>query len=223
VIVFFSVTICFAQDTIEHKNRLTGSVIERYYVLKSNPQIKQGPYKAFFKRKVLIAAGNYKNDKKTGTWDFYATAGNLIQKFNYDSNSYLYEGPLPKKSDFAFLFDRQINKTDTVTRPIKIGGTYYGFIPYLNIFKLPFDTMDIDTDYLDAVVELLVSPGGRLADYKVHLTSDYYQYNQTFSLSLDLFNEADKVFIPAKLNGQPILARVLIKCSINRDDGLDFY
>jgi hypothetical protein len=223
VIVLFSVNRCFAQDTIERKNKLTDSVIERFYVLKSAPQVKQGPYKAFFRRKVLIAAGNYKNDKKVGTWNFYATTGNLIEKFNYDTNSLLYEGPLPKGSPIGFLFDEKINKTDTVTRPIKIGGTYYGFIPYLNVFKLPFDTEDINTDFINAIIELLISPGGRLADYKVHLISERYQYDQTFNLSTDLFSEADKTFVPAKLNGRPILCRIMIKCSISHDDGLNFY
>jgi hypothetical protein len=225
VIILFSAANSFAQDTVERKNRLTDSVLERFYVLKSDETIKQGPYKALFKRRITVAFGHYTQNKKTGIWDFYGTNGNLIEKYNYDTNTFLYEGYLKKNSYLAFMFDEKINKTDTVTRPIKIGGSYYGYIPYLNIFQLPFDAnaTDTNTDYINAVIELLVSPGGRLADYKVHLDSKYYNYHETYTLDVNLLNEEDRIFVPALLNGEPILSRVFINCYINRQGGLDFY
>ena len=98
------------------------------------------------------------------------------------------------------------------------------FVPYLNAFQVPFDTFETVIQSFQVEVELLISPLGRLADYKVHLYSDYYQYNHTYSLDVNLFSEADKTFLPATLNGKGILCRVFIKCIIiNGDGGLDYF
>ena len=213
---------CFGQETIGKKNRLSASVIERFNVLKSDRETKNGPYKAFFRRKTLIASGNYINGKKTGVWDFYDTEGKLSQKFNYDKNLFIYVTRLDTTSDLRFLFDEKLKKTDTVTRPLKIGEPYYGYISYVNIFRLPFDAFDVNTDVFEAEIELLISPMGRLAEYKVHLVSPYYEYDHTISLDVNLFSDEDRSFMPATLNHKPILSRIFIKCAVT-SKGLDFY
>ncbi len=222
IIALLFTTICYAQDTVERKNRLTDSVIERFYVRKENDKINQGPYKAFFKRRTLIATGNYNNNKRIGLWHFYSTKGRLIEKFNYDANKLTYEAALDTNTDLSFLFDDKIVKTDTVTRPLKIGGSYYGFIPYVNAFQVPFDTMYINTDYFEATVELLISPGGRLADFKIYIKSDSYRYTHVFSLSPGLFSQADQTFIPATINKKAVLSRIIIKCDVTGSGRLDF-
>jgi len=184
--------------------------------------MRNGPYKALFRRKTVIASGNYTNGKKTGIWNFYGTDGKLAQTFNYDSNSFSYVARLDTGSDLQFMFDEKLKKTDTVTRPLKIGEPYYGYIPYVTIFRLPFETFDVNTDLFEATVELLISPMGRLAEYKVHLVSPFYQYDHTINLDVNLFSDEDKTFVPATLNHKPILSRIIIKCSVT-NNGLDFY
>jgi hypothetical protein len=224
IISLLYISNCCAQDTVDRKNWLTSSVIERYRILKTNEKTKVGAYKAFYKRRTLIARGNYAKGLKTGIWTFYDNDGSLNEKYDYDKSEFLFIAPLnDTATDIQYRFDANITNTDRLTRPLKPGGIYYGFIPYINIFKLPFNTEGINMDYFDAVVELLVSPGGRLADYKVHLLSKAYQYNQTINLSVGLFQEDDKQFVPATLNHQPILARIFIHCSVNSDGSLDFY
>jgi hypothetical protein len=222
IYVLFFINNCFGQDTVELRNRLSDSVIERFYVLKSDKQIKEGLYRAFFKRKKIIASGNYHINKKTGIWNFFKPNGRFVQRFNYDSNTLLYESVFDTLADVSYRIDKKLKLNDTVTRPVKAGGIYYGFIPYLNAFKLPFDATDINTDYFDATVELLISPLGRLADYKVHLYSAYYQYNQTFNLDVSLFSEADRSFIPLTINHQPTISRITINCYVTPRGGLDF-
>ncbi len=219
----FYLTNAFAQDTVEQKNRLSDYVIERFYVLKSDPKVKQGPYKAFLRRKTLIAMGNYNKGKKTGIWTFYESDGRLVERFNYNTNTLLNEAPLDTGSNIQYLFDVKAKEADKLTRPLKIGGSYYGFLPYVNAFKLPFDVTDVNTNSFDAYIELLVSPGGRLAEYKVHVASDEYQYKQVTVLSSDLFKEEDKQFIPATLNDEPILSRILIRCYVTRYGELNFF
>jgi len=221
-VIVWCVSDCFGQDTVERKNRLTDSVTERYYVLKSNPEIKQGPYKAFFRRRTLIAIGNYNKNIKTGTWQFYNTGGVLVQKYNYDKKIFTYGSPMYDTGDLSFLFDDTLKKGDKIALPLKIGGSYYGFIPYVSLFRVPFETWDIQTDSFEASIELLISPMGRLADYSVHIQSGFYEYDRIFKLDINLFDEADRTFKPATLNGVPVLSRIIIKCFITSSGGLDF-
>lgn len=197
-------------------------MIERFSVLKSDRETKNGPYKALFRRKTVIADGMYTNGKKTGIWNFYDKHGKLSQTFNYDENSLNYVARLDTDSDLKFVFDEKIQQTDTVTRPLKVGEPYYGYIPFVTIFRLPFSADDVFIDSFDAQVELLISPMGRLAEYKVHLVSNFYKYDHTISLDVNLFSEEERAFVPATLNHKRILSRIFIKCFVT-DKGVDFY
>jgi len=222
-VVIFCTTDCFAQDTLRSKkNWLTDSVIERYNVLRSDPSVKDGPYKAFFKRKTMIASGNFKNGKHTGIWQFFDPRGRLVEKYDYDKNNFTYIAPIYARSYLSYLLDDTLKKGDRVTRPLKIGGVYYGFIPYVSLFQVPFDTFDVNTAAFEANIELLISPLGQLANYTVRLSSQYYEYDQTFNIDVHLFDEADRTFLPATLNGRPVMSRIIIKCVVNPDGKLDF-
>ena len=205
------------------KNKLTDSVTERFEVLKTNREVKNGAYKAFFRRKTVIADGNFTNGVKTGTWNFYNREGKLNQTYNYDNKTLGYLSQLDSTDNLSYRFDSKIVATDVVTRPFKIGETYYGYTPYISIFQLPFDTYGIDTDQFAAQVELLISPLGLLADYKVHLVSAEYQYDHTINLDVKLFDKDDRYFVPATVNKQPVVSSIFIRCSVNPDGSLDFF
>jgi len=223
VVMIFYLFNCYGQDTIERKNRLSDSVIEKFHVIKTNPTIKQGAYRAIFRHKTVVALGNYKDNKRTGIWHFYNTMGQVVERYNYDSHLITFEARLKKSDDIGYFFDDSLKTTDTLTRPLKIGGCYFGFIPYLNQFQLPFSLYDANANYFDADVELLISPLGRLAEYKVHVISDFYHYDRHFTWDVSLFSEEDRTFIPATLNGKPILSRIIIQCVVTDSGGLDFY
>ena len=223
IIISFYITNCFGQDTVERKNRLSNTVIERFHVLKSNPEIRQGPYAAYLNRRILIAAGHYKDNKKTGTWYFFDSKGKLVERYSYDKKTFGYESPLDAADNLRYLFDDSLKKGDRLIVPVKIGGIYFGYLPYVNLFHLPFDSDDVDTYDFAADIELLISPLGRLADYKVRVVSEDYEYDQTFRLDVKLFSEEDRTFVPATFNGQPALSRILIKCVVTPGGGLDFF
>ena len=214
---------CFAQETIERRNRLTDSVIEKFSVLAVDKTTKQGPYQALFKRRRVIATGNYVNNKKRGIWSFYKPNGIRVESYDYSNNELTFESPLDTMADVHYLVDEKLADSDVVTRSVKIGGVYYGLIPYLTIFRLPFDTMDLNTNNFDVYVELLISPLGRLAEYKVRLISAFYQYDHSFSLDVNLFSEADKTFVPVTVNGKAVVSRLLIRCYLSQEGILDFY
>jgi hypothetical protein len=228
-IILFILTLCwfancFAQETIALKSKLSNSVTEKYYVLKSDGKTRQGLYQAIYKRKTAVASGNYINGKKTGVWHFYDTTGKLVENFDYTNNTLIYEMPADTTSPLRYVIriDKKLNDTDRMTQPVKIGGSYYGFLPYIHLFKLPFDLYGFNTGDFNCRIELLISPLGRLADYKVRIVSKAYDYDKAFSMDVNLFNEADKTFIPATFNKEPILSTIYIRCVITNNGGLEF-
>ena len=211
----------FAQDSIRKKNQLTETVSERFFVLKTDKEPKNGLYQAIYRHKTALATGFYSNNKRAGTWHFYDTHGTLVENFNYDRNVLLYERPddIASETQIRYDFDNKITDSDVVTKPIKPGGRYYGYIPYIKVFRLSDDFIGTDFSLFTAVLELLVSPGGRLADFKVHIRSEDFERTTTFST--ELINDEDKIFIPATINRQPVLSRIFVKCRITDNGELD--
>ena len=223
IFCFFCLINCFAQETIEKKNRLNDNVTETFQVLKDNESVKNGPYEAVYKRRTPIAIGNYTKGKKTGLWRFYNSQNKLMQIYNYDNDSLKYEArEYANASDFWYAIDKVITDSDKVTKPVKAGGRYYGYLPYLGLFKVPFSTFEYTTAGGVAVIELLISPLGRLAEYKVHAVIGLIQYDQTVTMDVNLFKEEDKKFIPATYNGEFVMSRIMIRCRITNNGGLDF-
>jgi hypothetical protein len=211
----------FAQQTTEQKNRLTETVTEVFNVLKTDKTIKQGMYTALHKRKTALAIGKYENNKRIGVWHFYDTKERLVQNFNYDNASLMYEEPMDSLSQtkIVYGFDTTYTENDHVTKPMKIGGRCFGYIPYLKVYTLSEDLYGINLYTAYAILEVLVSPGGRLADFKVHIGSQGYERVTTFSP--ELINEEDKIFVPATFNHKPIISRIFIKCRISDGGDLD--
>ena len=217
LLIYTSISI--AQDLVNRKNRLTGSVTEKYQtVIQSDKEERQGLYQAFY-GKTLIAGGQYKNNKRTGTWVFYTRVGQAEERYNYDTNTLLAEAAEDSISDFRYVFDGQINKTDRLTKPINIGGRYYGYVPYLKLFKLPADMQNIAPDQFVVILELLVSPAGRLAEYKIHLKATNFE--RVLNYDPDRIADDFKLFLPATVNNVPVTSRIFISCYINNVDDID--
>ena len=210
-----------APETVIQKHRLTDSVLERYSVLKSDKYTRQGLYQAIYQKNYALASGYYTNNKRTGTWHFFDNRGVLVQNFDYNTNQITYEAPEDSTSNVQYIVDVQLNDSSKVTKPLKVGGRFFGYLPYLNLFKLPPNLMNLDARVSFGRVELLISPLGRLASFKVHIYSGSFE--QVFNMSLDVPDPADKIFIPATVNDQAVGCRVAIKCGLRSDGGLEFY
>ncbi|MEO6149303.1 MAG: hypothetical protein ABIN95_00845 [Mucilaginibacter sp.] len=213
---------CAAQQTVERKEKLYNNITEKYHVLADSPEVKHGLYQAFFNKKTAIASGQYLRGKKTGVWHFYNSAGKVLQHYNYDAQKVLYEAREDTTSAIRYMLDDAFTSKDTVVKAIKAGGTYYGYLPYLKNFVLPPDLNGANTTMFNAVVELLVSPGGRLAGYKIRVVSPIFQYNKAAKMNPDILAEEDKVFIPAMLNGKPVAASIFITCRITGGGKLEY-
>ena len=203
-----------AQKTVEVKQSLYNDITEKYQVLADSPLVKHGLYQAIYKRKTAVASGQYKMGKRAGTWHFYNTAGKPVQHFNYDTHTVVYEAPEDTSAAMRYIIDKDFTETDTITKPLKPGGVYFGYQPYLQQFVMPDDLIGANLNLFYVVVELLVSPGGRLADYKIRVLSTLYNYNKVADMDMKALTDDDKTFIPATVNGKPVTSSVLITCRI---------
>ena len=226
-IIFFGLLLFtsqgFTQDSLRVKIRLTETVTERFFVKTTSRQTKTGTYLALYKHDIPLAIGKYLNNKRVGTWHFYDKTGTIVENFNYDNNLLLYEKPDDSISQrqIRYSFDDSIKSNDYVTKPVKPGGRYYGYLPYLRLYKLSDDFANTDFSLFTAELEILVSPGGRLADFKVHIKSD--DFERVTSFSTELIDAEDRLFAPATINHQPVISTIFVKCRITDEGELDIY
>jgi hypothetical protein len=211
------------QETTDKKNWLTENVKEKFTVLKSDGKTKQGLYQAIYTGTgAIIARGKYEDNKRTGTWLFFDVHQKLIETFDYTRNELLGEEPIDaySKQFIRYAFDQHFKDTDRVTKPIRIGGRCFGYIPYLQLFHLSADYNNVDPRLLMAHLELLISPGGRLADLKIHIIASDNSERVT-TISPEIFSEEDRQFVPATVNGQPVLSRIFVACRVTEAGSLD--
>lgn len=137
-------TLAYAQENSTKTKKYYDGVKLKYHVLKSNPDIKNGLFQALNDRNHAVASGMYANNKKVGLWHYFNHEGTLLQNFNYDTNMLMYEAPDSVSFlKFAYSFDKHFTGDDKVTKPMKIGGRYYGYLPYLKLYQRP---KQLDTD-----------------------------------------------------------------------------
>lgn len=220
--LLISVMSSYAQETIVVNQKLPNKLLAVFNVLAKDYNVKQGLYQVRRDKKTAIVSGVYTNNKKTGIWHYFNYKGTLVQNFNYDNNELTYEAPDSNEDGFKYFFDKDFKSTDVLTKPIKIGGRYYGYLPLLALFKKTPDLNNIDNQFLITSIELLISPGGVLADYNIHISSNYYNFDKTLNVNIDLLPMEDKIFIPATLNHEPVASRIVVPCFIDSKNQLVF-
>ncbi|WP_295771875.1 hypothetical protein [uncultured Mucilaginibacter sp.] len=223
IILSFIILNVFAQETVERSRKLTPGVTERYRVLKSDYSVLNGQYAAYLK-KTLIAAGLYDHNQKKATWTFFDKKGKLTQRYNYDRDSLIYEAAPDSNQHIMYIVDDSLNNNPRFTRPIRVGGSYYGFLNYVNLVRLPKDYWSISNDMASVTMELLISPYGRLAEFKVRIKPARpvpYQDDALLNLNIKLLSDEDKVFVPATLNNERVAVRMVIPCRFTGADRLE--
>jgi len=219
-IMFCTVQICMAQTLVVRKNKITALVSEKYNtIIAADRQIKQGPYQAMYNKKVVIAQGKYADDKRVGLWRFFDENQKVSQVYDYDLGKLMFEAPEDSTSNFRYEIDANITDSTVATKPIRQGGRYFGYLPYLRFFKFPLDLQGYDPESIHIVLELFISPMGRVAEFKIHVIAP--SYNRALSVDPDKLNPEDRVFTPATLNSQPISSRILIGCYVTNSGDLD--
>ncbi|MFD2145989.1 hypothetical protein [Mucilaginibacter antarcticus] len=213
-LIIFCLRDAMAQQIVERRNKIVGDVTERVQtIIEADKQVKDGSYRALYKRKVL-ASGKYVNDKKAGIWHYFDRDGILMQNYDYDKNELLFEAPEDAGSPFSYNVDDTIKATDKVTQPVKLGGRYFGYLPLLKLFVLPKELRQEPTVRYLVTFELLISPMGRLADIIIHVKyGTALREEMTYTIDPDLLKEHDRTFIPATFNAKPIASQIKLVCS----------
>lgn len=214
IVLFCGLQVCFAQTAVVRKNKISAFVTEKYNtVITADKQIKQGQYQAFYKNKVVIAQGSYKDDKRIGLWRFFNKTQQLTQVYNYDAGKLLFELPEEERSNFKYIIDKVVNDSVTITKPYKIGGRYFGYLPYLKFFTMPEDLRGEAYEKIAVEMELFISPMGRVADFKFRIKAPFY--SATINIDPNILLTEDKIFTPATYNKEPISSRIVVNCYIN--------
>lgn len=135
-----------ALKTVEFKHPAYTGVLEVYEVLAEQPEVKQGTYQKFFRKKLvetgayvanrkeglwkmndqkqqLVAEGVYKDDQKTGVWVYYSADGVKVQMYDHDRDSMIYfDVEEERKYGYA---PSVFPDTSAEQMPLFIGGNYY--------------------------------------------------------------------------------------------------
>jgi len=210
----------FAQETVERSRKLTPLVEEKYQALKTDYSVMQGLYSAYLK-KTLVAAGRYDHNKKIGVWTFFTSKGVVCQRFDYTNRTLVYEAPEDSTSGVRYVVDDSLKTDFKFSRPVRIGGRFYGYLKYTNLIKLPVNLINLNNETEQAAMELLVSPGGRLAEFKIRIRSRNEQDPSggvALNLNLNLMDEEDKIFVGGKLNDKPVPVRIIIPVYFYKSD-----
>jgi len=216
--------ISIAQETVELSAYHSGGITEKYNVLKSNRKIKQGLYQQITRKNTAIVSGAYDQNKRVGIWHFYDKDGNVNELYNYTTKKLLYEAPVDSAHDYIeYVFDRKIARTDTATKPIRIGGTWFGYLPYIKLFKIDPGNLYASAP-IRAFLQMLVSPGGRLSECKLIIQlQNNNAIVDTYVLNNELLDEEDKDFVPATINHQPVVSTISVLVKINDNWTISLY
>jgi len=219
IMMFCGVQVCLAQTEVVRKNKITSTVTEKYNtVIAADRQLKQGLYQALYNKKVVLAQGKYVDDKRVGLWRFFDKKQRLLQVFNYDTGKLVFEAPEDETSNFRYQIESNTKDSILITKPLKQGGRYFGYLPYLRFFKMP-DEMLGNNEGVKIVIELFITSMGRVAEFKIHTINSFYK--NTVKIDPNQLFEEDRSFIPATYNNAPISSSIFISCYINKHGELD--
>ncbi|MBE9583064.1 hypothetical protein IM792_01245 [Mucilaginibacter sp. JRF] len=213
LLLFLITTTSYGQITRKKSEKLIEDVQENYTVLADSPSVKHGLYQAIYRKKTAIASGKYERGKRVGVWHFYSKKGVLLQNYDYDKHAITFSSPVDTMRAVRYVIDDEIKPNDAISAPIKPGSVYFGYLAYVSQIKVPSRLgEEIDVSNLSAIVELLVSPGGRLADFKIRVVSPSGYINKVAEIPLDTLTNEDRIFLPATKNGENVGMTVIITC-----------
>lgn len=211
--------------TEKHKNPW---FTEKYYVLKSNPNIKQGEYKKFgyqdclmehgyfinnqkdstwityrWRSDKLESKGSYKNDKKTGVWDYHDYQGRLEYRFDYEQTTVIEYNWHGKSDSINVKLDGEWKKRKVDSPPICVGDEYLHDIAK----NLRYPETSSENGISGRVfIAIAVNKLGEVTNYRVEKSVDDALDKEALRVVKGL-----KInWIPAYIKNQPVEAEKLI-------------
>jgi len=202
-----------AQETVKRSGIVAGVIDEYYNVLKSDKKIRQGPYKATFRR-ITLATGSYNNGKRTARWNFYNSNGSLVQAYDYDADKIIFTDTADTRGMKYYL--DITNRADTIIAPIKIGGSFYGNSPLVVahnelIPKIREDFPGVQKATCTHI--LTVNEFGAIVAHHIKVSANNSE--KTYIVADKNLDPDISRFVPAKINGKPVMSKVTLMLYIS--------
>jgi len=207
--VFFMISFFFqplkSQEIKKVKKYPFPNMVEQYYVLKSNKEIRNGPYRLTINNSIY-QLGFYVNNQKAGTWQIYKSDNELEFIYNYDTKQ------LSKLSKEYFA-----NSKDSMSRaPIFLGGLTYLCYCASNYIRLPEGLLEsIGPGQYRTIVKFEIDTIGVPGNYTIQTSSGNDDLDYEAARCVKLASSLNFSFLPALGKGVPIKSSMIIPISFS--------
>ncbi|GGE68018.1 hypothetical protein EV200_108218 [Pedobacter psychrotolerans] len=195
----------FAQksdSTIFRSNNIRDRFLERYTVLKSNKNIKNGFAEILFNQK-QIASGYYQNNERVNQWKFYFLSGEVEQIYNYSTKKVEFE--FESKSTTYHL--ENVKEGDEIIYPVKIGGAY-GAILVMNKISSPVTDLRNKSGKYQVSNSYYLDELGNVTKLEQKVVGS--NYSNTKIIDRNLFRPEELACNPGYVNGKPVKSTITI-------------
>lgn len=175
---------------------------ETFYVLDSDPSIKQGDYRKV-SGKIDRIKGQYDANKKVGFWEYYDRNGTLEQIYDHD-NQQLIESNSPSslKQEFYLTDGRKLLGVEFDQVPLPIGGLSVFFEDVVESFVLP-KNIQSDGLFYSWTFLFWINEEGKLINVELE---DSQGENEEIGLKAmqELLKTKEYTWIPAVYKGKKV-------------------
>jgi DNA uptake protein ComE-like DNA-binding protein len=213
----------FAQSTKWIKNRVSPTLIENCENIKVNgKKVKHGECFVLDMSNNELARGKYKNGIKDSVWNYYNTAGDLIQVYDYTNAKLIYNVADRKTIvQEAYVVDTTGYVNAKINTPKKLGGVNYGFYLLYNERNLP-SAVKQQTDKMLMEYVFSLSETGKVESVSINYASRFYNTENPQSIDSSVPDAYE--FLPATINGKPVKSKfiyqIVMEVSQARDRNL---
>ena len=205
------------------KDRVSANLVQNAEHVKLNgKKVKNGECFVIDMNNAELARGVYKNGQKDSVWNYFNTAGDLIQVYDYTNKKLIYNA-IDRKTIVTegYIIDTSKYTNAKVVNPVKLGGVNYGFNLLYNERNLPTavkqQTSKVLMEYVFALSET-----GKVESLSLNYASTFYNTENPQSIDQDKPDAYD--FLPATINGVPVKSKfvyqIIMEVSQARDRNL---
>ncbi|NQX54461.1 energy transducer TonB [Pedobacter panaciterrae] len=202
--LLFSVSWAQETKTISFKRKNDYfTIAEKYSVLKSNPEIKQGPYSASLSS--YSEKGQFEADKKAGIWESYYN-GKLVQKYDFATQSFLQDDVFKMISSVEELDEQGNSVKDLGSRGVYFGGDSKMIAILVRSIRYPASAQENNIQGW-VVLEAKIDKQGKLTQEKAISTNGYGLEEE----GLRVFKMLPPDWVPVIVDGKPVDAKFQLK------------
>ena len=195
-----------AQETktvSENRKNEYFTISEKFSVLKSNPEIKHGPYGASISS--YSEKGQFEQGKKTGVWECYSR-GKMVQKYDFSTQTFLVDDGAQYIASVTQLDEHGNAVKELGPRSIYFGGNAKIGIIMVKSIRYPAAAQERDIQGR-VFIEAKLDKQGRLSEQKTVSTNGYGLEEE----GMRVFKLLPPDWVPVLVDGKPVDVRIQFK------------